>query len=56
MQKLLKAYGTDKSFKNARCLRNYALKHPMARCFLNEDELELLAAAVIQAYHGETYG
>lgn len=52
MQKLIAAYLADPSHKNARSLRNYAEKHPMAVCTLQLLELGLLRQATLQIAEG----
>ena len=46
MTKLLDAYKTCNSLKNAKRLRAYARSHPFAACLLNVVDADLLAEAI----------
>lgn len=52
MKKLIAAYLADPSHKNARRLRNYAEKHPMALCVLDHLEAGVLSLATVQIADG----
>jgi len=52
MSKLLNAYRTESSLKNAQAVACYDRRHPMTRCMLTPDDNELILAAVRHAYHG----
>lgn len=53
MLKLIEKYRAAATAKNARALRDYDRKHPMARCMLNKPESELVADACHRADMGE---
>jgi hypothetical protein len=52
MSKLLNAYRTDQSLKNAQKLRAYERSHPMAACLLIAADADLLADAIHHANRG----
>ena len=49
MTKLINAYFTDPTLKNAKKLRAYNLKHPFASCLLSEVDRLILDEAVLRA-------
>lgn len=46
MTKLLNAYKTCNSLKNAKKLRDYTRSHPMAQCMLTVDDNHILEEAI----------
>ncbi len=52
MQKLIAAYLAEPTHANARKLKNYSTKHPMAVCTLTQLELGLLRFATEQLAEG----
>jgi len=52
MNKLMHAYRTAPTLKNAQKLRAYDRAHPMARCMFEREDYDLLADAIHQANKG----
>lgn len=53
MMKLLKAYRAKPSDWNAAKLADYNDKHPMAKCFLSEEDFADLKKAIKQVKNGK---
>lgn len=49
MHKLLAAYRDERSLQNAKKLRAYVRKHPMARCLLTPADNDTLSEAISNA-------
>lgn len=49
MQKILNTYENNPTDDNARKVRTYDSKHPMASCFLNPEQLAVRRQAIEQA-------
>jgi hypothetical protein len=49
MGKLVCAYQANKSVRNAKAIRDYSRKHPMAVCMLSKADADLVADAIHQA-------
>ncbi len=52
MSKLIEAYRSDRSLKNATKLSTYVRKHPMSVCFLMQEDADLLAEAIHHTHIG----
>ena len=53
MSKLLAAYRTDKTLRNACAIRSYERKHPMCVCMLDGLEMALLNEAIAHSNRPE---